>query len=189
MSCTALTKGRGLLCSKTTGGIKNVYFAVYDEVLATTIVNSEVTDIDMGVDSLYRYTTPMGTASLSESISGDRAAGTLFYTPTLNITLNKLSKEDQNEIKILASNRLICFAELNSTLTTNGHNVIVALGIENGMELNAGTMDSGDSFGSRNGYTLTLTGMEKVPFQMVVDYTTVPFDNADSAGAIPIVTS
>jgi hypothetical protein len=31
--------------------------------------------------------------------------------------------------------------------------------------------------------------MEKVPFQMVVDYTTVPFDNADSAGAIPIVTS
>ena len=57
------------------------------------------------------------------------------------------------------------------------------------MELNAGTMDSGDSFGSRNGYVLTLDGMEKVPFQMVVDYTTVPFDNADSAGAIPIVTS
>ena len=105
MACTALTKGRGLLCSKTTGGIKNVYFAVYDEVLATTIVNSEVTDIDMGSDSLYRYSTPMGTASLSESISGDRAAGTLFYTPTLNLTLNKLSKEDQNEIKILASNR------------------------------------------------------------------------------------
>jgi hypothetical protein len=188
MACTALTKGRGLLCSKTTGGIKNIYFAVYDEVLSTTISASEVTDIDMGTDSLYRYTTPMGTASLSESISGDRAAGTLFYTPTLNITLNKLSKEDQNEIKILASNRLICFAELNSTLA-NGHNVIVALGIENGMELNAGTMDSGDSFGSRNGYTLTLDGMEKVPFQMVVDYTTVPFDNADSAGAIPIVTS
>ena len=165
-----------------------MYFAVYDEVLATTISDSEVTDIDMGSDSLYRYTTPMGTASLSESITGDGAAGTLFYTPTLNITLNKLSKEDQNEIKILASNRLICFAELNSTLT-NGHNVIVALGIENGMELNAGTMDSGDSFGSRNGYVLTLDGMEKVPFQMVVDYTTVPFDNADSAGAIPIVTS
>ena len=188
MSCTALTKGRGLLCSKTTGGIKNVYFAVYDEVLGTTISSSEVTDIDMGSDSLYRYSTPMGTASLSESISGDRAAGTLFYTPTLNLTLNKLSKEDQNEIKILASNRLICFAELNSTLA-NGHNVIVALGIENGMELNAGTMDSGDSFGSRNGYTLTLDGMEKVPFQMVVDYTATPFDNADSAGAIPIVTS
>ena len=188
MACTALTKGRGLLCSKTTGGIKNVYFAVYDEVLATTIVDSEVTDIDMGTSSLYRYTLPMGTGTFSDAITGDRAAGSLFYTPTLNITLNKLSKEDQNEIKILASNRVICFAELNSTLA-NGHNVIVAMGIENGMELNAGTMDSGDSFGSRNGYVLTLDGMEKVPSQMVVDYTTVPFDNADSAGTIPIVTS
>jgi len=188
MACTALTKGRGLLCSKTTGGIKNVYFAVYDEVLATTIANSEVTDIDMGSDSLYRYTTPLGTASFSDAITGDRAAGSLFYTPTLNLTLNKLSKEDQNEIKILASNRVICFAELNSTLA-NGHNVIVAMGIENGMELNAGTMDSGAAWGDRNGYTLTLDGMEKDPSQMVVDYTTVPFDNADSGAAIPIVTS
>jgi len=187
MACTALTQGRGLLCSKTTGGIKNVYFAVYDEVLATTIVDSEVTDIDMGADSLYRYSTPMGTASLSESISGDRAAGTLFYTPTLNLVFNKLSKEDQNEIKVLASNRLICFAELNSTLS-NGHNVIVALGIENGMEINAGTMDSGATFGDRNGFSLTLDGMEKVPFQMVVDYTATPFDNADNGAQIPIVT-
>jgi hypothetical protein len=31
--------------------------------------------------------------------------------------------------------------------------------------------------------------MEKVPSQMVVDYTATPFDNADSSGAIPIVTS
>ena len=185
MACTALTKGRGLLCSKTTGGIKNVYFAVYDEVLATTIVDSEVTDIDMGTSSLYRYTLPMGTGTFSDAITGDRAAGSLFYTPTLNITLNKLSKEDQNQIKILASNRLICFAELNSTLA-NGHNVIVAMGIENGMEINAGSMDSGDTFGSRNGYTLTLDGMEKVPSQMVVDYTDTPFDNADSGAQIPI---
>ena len=185
MACTALTKGRGLLCSKTTGGIKNVYFAVYDEVLATTIVDSELTNIDMGASSLYRYTLPMGTGTFSDAITGDRAAGSLFYTPTLNIVLNKLSKEDQNEIKILASNRVICFAELNSTLG-NGHNVIVAMGIENGMELNGGTMDSGAAFGDRNGYTLNLTGMEKVPSQIVIDYTTTPFDNADDSGAIPI---
>jgi len=185
MACTALTKGRGLLCSKTTGGIKNVYFAVYDEVLATTIVDSEVTDIDMGADSLYKYATEIGTASLSDAITGSRENGTLFYTPTLNLTLNKLSKEDQNEIKILASSRVICFAELNSTLD-NGHNIIVAMGIENGMELNTGSMDSGAAWGDRNGYTLNITGMEKVPSQMVVDYTDTPFDNADSGAQIPI---
>ena len=185
MACIALTKGRGLDCSRSSGGIKYVYFAVYDQVTSIPQTAGEVTDIEMGTDVLYRYSTPLGTASLSESISGDRAAGTLFYTPTLNLVFNKLSKEDQNEIKILASNRVICFAELNSTLA-NGHNVIVAMGIENGMELNAGSMDSGDTFGSRNGYTLTLEGMEKVPSQMVVDYTDTPFDNADSGAIIPI---
>ena len=45
------------------------------------------------------------------------------------------------------------------------------------MELNAGTIDSGASFGDRSGYTLTFDGMEPIPFPMVADYTTVPFDN------------
>ena len=57
------------------------------------------------------------------------------------------------------------------------------------MELNAGTIDSGAAWGDRGGYTLTFDGIEKEPFPMVVDYTTDPFDNADSSGAIPIVTS
>ena len=55
MACTALTKGRGLSCFRSQGGVKNVYFAVYDEVIAFTIASSEVTDIDMGSDSLYKY--------------------------------------------------------------------------------------------------------------------------------------
>ena len=80
--------------------------------------------------------------------------------------------------------RTIIFAELNETLA-NGHNVIVGLGSVNGMELNAGTMDSGAAWGDRNGYTLTFDGMEALPFAMVADYTTVPFDNsAFTFGAI-----
>ena len=31
MSCTALTKGRGLTCDRVQGGIKYVYFGVYDD--------------------------------------------------------------------------------------------------------------------------------------------------------------
>jgi hypothetical protein len=188
MACTALTKGRGLDCNRISGGISNVYFAVYDQVISTTIASSEVTDIDMGTDSLYKYTMPLGVASVSESITGSRENGTIFYTPTLNVILNRLTKEDQNQIKLLGQTKLICFVELNATLT-NGHNVIVALGVVNGMELNAGTMDSGAAWGDRNGYTLTFDGLEKAPFPMVVDYTTTPFDNADSGGAIPIVAS
>eukprot|EP01047_Picozoa_sp_COSAG01_P081608 COSAG01_NODE_16335_length_1245_cov_1.210297_1_plen_66_part_00 len=63
------------------------------------------------------------------------------------------------------------------------------MGMINGMELNAGTMDSGAAWGDRNGYTLTFDGMETEPFAMVKDYTATPFDNLDSGGAIPIIST
>ena len=176
MACIALTKGRGLDCNRISGGISNVYFAVYDQVISTTISSSEVTDIDMGTDSLYKYTMPLGVASVSESITGSRENGTIFYTPTLNVILNRLTKEDQNQIKLLGATTVVAFAQLNATLT-NGHDVIVGLGVENGLQLNAGTIDSGAAWGDRSGYTLTFDGIEQLPFPMVADYTTEPFDN------------
>ena len=183
MACTALTKGRGLDCNRISGGIKYVYFGVYDQfdapIETTGIVQSagEITDIEMGANVLYRYTMPLGTASVSESITGSRENGTIFYTPTLSVILNRLTKEDQNQIKLLGATTVVAFAQLNATLT-NGHDVIVGLGVENGLQLNAGTIDSGAAWGDRSGYTLTFDGIEALPFPMVADYTTVPFDNA-----------
>tara|TARA_R110000744_G_scaffold125780_1_gene232008 strand:+ start:102 stop:695 length:594 start_codon:yes stop_codon:yes gene_type:complete len=192
MACTALTRGRQLNCNRISGGIKAVYFAVLDQVIAFTYDATaapngvrEITDIDMGTDELYKYALPLGTSSLTDTIVGSRENGTVYYTPTINLVYNKLSKEDQNEIKLLSSTKTVVFAELNQQLA-NGHNVIVAMGMVNGMELNAGTMDSGAAWGDRNGYTCTLDGMEAEPFAMMVDYTATPFDNADAGAQIPI---
>ena len=58
----------------------------------------------------------------------------------------------------------------------------------NGMELNAGTIDSGAAFGDRNGYTLTFDGLEALPFAFLEDYTTTPWDQAgfiNEAGTFP----
>jgi len=183
MACTALTKGRGLDCNRISGGIKYVYFGVYDQFTApietTGIVQAsgEITDIEMASNVLYRYTMPLGVASVTETIVGSRENGTIYYTPTLSVILNRLTKEDQNQIKLLGATKVVAFAQLNATLA-NGHDVIVGLGVTNGLELNAGTMDSGAAWGDRSGYTLTFDGMEAQPFPMVADYTTEPFDNA-----------
>jgi len=190
MACTALTKGRGLDCNRISGGIKYVYFGVYDqfeapiETTGIVVVDSVVTDIDMNVTgasqfTLYRYTMPLGVASVTETIVGSRENGTIYYQPTVNIILNRLTKEDQNQIKLLGSTKVVVFAQLNATLAT-GTDVIVALGVENGLQLNAGTMDTGASWGDRSGYTLTFDGMEQNPFPMVADYpiATGPFTNA-----------
>ena len=185
MACTALTKGRGLDCNRISGGIKFVYFGVYDqftapiETVGLPVTAGEVTDLEMGSNDLYRYTMPLGVASLTDTIVGSRENGTIYYTPSLSVILNRLTKEDQNQIKLLGATKLVCFAQLNATLTT-GTDVIVALGVTNGMELNAGTMDSGAAWGDRGGYTLTFDGMEASPFPMVADYpiATGPFTNA-----------
>ena len=137
MACTALTKGRGLDCNRISGGIKFVYFGVYDQFTApieTTglpVTAGEVTDLEMGSNDLYRYTMPLGVASLTDTIVGSRENGTIYYTPSLSVILNRLTKEDQNQIKLLGATKLVCFAQLNATLPS-GTDVIVALGVTNG---------------------------------------------------------
>ena len=183
MACGILSKGRGLDCNRISGGVKYIYFGVYDQFDAPidgtgiVVASSEITDIEMGANVLYRYTVPRGSTTINETITGSTENGTLFYTPTVNMILNRLTKEDQNEIKLLGQTQVVVFAQLNATLA-NGHDVIVGMGVTNAMSLNAGTADSGAGFGDRNGYTLTFDGLESDPFPMVADYTTEPFDNA-----------
>ena len=190
MACTALTRGRGLDCNRVSGGVKKIFFSVYDEDVSYTYDGSnplEIDAIDWDGSTIYEYVMPLGVASVTDTIVGSRENGTIYYTPTVNVILNRLTKEDQNEIKLLGATKVRIFAQLNQQLT-NGHDVFIALGMSNGMELNAGTMDSGAAWGDRNGYTLTFDGMEALPFAMLEDYTTTPWDQAgfiNEAGTFP----
>ncbi len=190
MACTNLTKGRGLDCNRVSGGVKYIYFSVYDEIASyayDAVDKSSIDTIDFGGNTIYRYTVPRGSTTIQDAITGNTDAGTIFYTPTVNMVLNRLTHQDQQEIKLLGQTQVRIFAQLNSQLA-NGHDVIVALGMSNGMSLNAGTADSGAAFGDRNGYTLTFDGLEAEPFAMLEDYTTTPFDNAgftNKAGTFP----
>ena len=180
MACTALTRGRGLDCNRISGGVKKIFFSVYDPDVSYTYDGTnplEIDAIDWDGSTIYEYVMPLGVASITDTITGSRENGTIFYTPTVNIILNRLTKEDQNEIKLMGSTKVRIFAQLNQQLS-NGHDVFIALGMANGMELNAGTMDSGASFGDRNGYTLTFDGLEALPFAMLEDYTTNPWDQS-----------
>ena len=183
MACTSLSKGRGIDCNRISGGIKYIYFGVLDqftapiETVGLVVSSGEVTDIEMASNILYRYAVPMGVASALDTVVGSRENGTIYYTPTVEVVFNRLTKEDQNEIKLLGATKTVVFCQLNQQLA-NGHDVIIAMGVVNGMEMNAGTVTSGAAWGDRNGYNLSFDGMEQSPFPMVADYTTNPFDNA-----------
>ena len=174
MACTALTKGRGLDCNRIAGGVKKVFFSVYDNFArADWAYDSthplEIDTINFQSSTIFGYTMPLGVASVTDTITGSRENGTIFYTPTLNVILNRLTKEDQNEIKLLGQTKVRIFVQLNAQHPATGNDVVICMGMINGMELNAGTMDSGAAFGDRNGYTLTFDGLEPEPFAFLED--------------------
>ena len=191
MACTALTKGRGVDCNRISGGVKYIYFWVLDESATyayEAVDKSQIDTINFNNANIYRYTMPIGVSSLTDTIVGSRDNGTVYYTPTVQVLFNKLTVQDQEEIKLLASTKVRMFVQLNQQYS-NAHDMILACGMENGMELNAGTIDTGAAWGDKNGYTLTFDGMEKVPTAVLEDFTTTPFDNAGFTNLTSIVTS
>ena len=191
MACTALTKGRGVDCNRISGGVKYIYFWVLDESATyayDAVDKSQIDTINFNNANIYRYTMPIGVSSLTDTIVGSRDNGTVYYTPTVQVLFNKLTVQDQEEIKLLASTKVRMFVQLNQQYS-NAHDMILACGMENGMELNAGTIDTGAAWGDKNGYTLTFDGMEKVPTAVLEDFTTTPFDNAGFTNLTSIVTS
>ncbi len=188
MACE-ITKGRSLGCKSQAGGIKAVYFAQLEDLTLTNIEAGAISDLEFAggaTTALRKYVLPRGTGSFTETITGSAENGTFFYEPSVTIMLHSLTSADQNEIKLLAQNRLVVFVELNQRVATGGHNVILCVGGENGLELTTGTAASGAAFGDMNGYTLTFSGMERFPASVVADYTSSPFDNTAFNGGSSI---
>ena len=175
--CTALSKGRGIDCTRGIGGVKNIFLAVFDEMETITVSLREVTAFNLGSGNLYKYVLPKRGGSVAEVLNAD--AGTLtalYYSQGLTIYLDKLSKENQAELHRLGQSKLIAFVELNQK-NAEDKNIIVCLGVKNGLRLNSGTNTSGDNWSAANGYEWILTGQEKEPMPICDDYTTTPLDN------------
>ena len=155
MACD-LSLGRKEPCKDVVGGIKAVYFADFGDF--STIAYTVGTDV---IDTLGTALTVLqydvkGNSSFEQNITSSRENGTTFFEQTLNLTLHKLTKEDNKELKLMAYGRPhILVEDYNS-------NVFV-MGLENGADVSGGTIVTGAAMGDLSGYTLTFSGMEKVP--------------------------
>ena len=173
MACTSLTKGRQLDCNRVAGGVKFIYFAVYDQIASfayDSTFSEEIDTIDFGGNNIYRYTVPRGSTSITDTITGSTENGTIFYAPAAAMVLNRLKVQTQEQVKLLGQTQVVIFAQLNATHPATGNDVIMVLGINNGMQLNSGTEESGAAFGDRSGYTLNFDGLESRPMAMEVGW-------------------
>jgi len=172
MACD-LTKGRKEPCKDVVGGLKAVYFTDHGDYGTVTQTNDEITDMT-GTFTAYKYELK-GNSSFEQTITSSRENGTTFFEQTLNLTLKKLSKEDNKEIKLLAYGRPHVAVE-----DYNGN--VFVMGLEHGAEVTGGTISTGAAMGDLSGYTLTLSATELKPANFVASPTSAdPFDGMASA--------
>ena len=179
MACD-LTQGRKVPCKDVVGGINRVWFVDFGDLGTLTIgADDELTNAT-GTFSAYEYDVK-GANSLEQNFNVSRENGTTFFEQVLNLTLTKLSKEDNKELKLIAYGRPHIFVE-----DYNGN--VFLVGAYHGAEVTGGTAVTGSSMGDLSGYTLSLTGSEKLMANFVDGATAAdPFAGLASATATIVV--
>ena len=159
MSCT-LTLGRKEPCKDVVGGIKNVYFVDFGDLTIT--YDATDTDVVQSVGTSvasFKYELK-GNSSFEQTITSSRENGTTFFEQTLNLTLKKLTKEDNKELKLLAYGRPhVVIEDYNANL--------FIMGIEHGAEVSGGSIVTGAGMADLSGYTLTFTAQETAPANFI----------------------
>lgn len=161
MACD-LTRGRKEPCKDVVGGLKAIYFTDFGDLGTVTKTDDEITDLS-GTFTAFKYELK-GNSSFEQTVNASRENGTVFYEQTLNLTLKKLSKEDNKELKLLAYGRPHVAVE-----DYNGN--VFLMGLEHGADVSGGSIVSGAAMGDLSGYTLTLTAQEKEPANFIASPT------------------
>ncbi len=165
MSCS-LTTGYALGCRDSIGGIKTIYVQAFN---STGSVNTNGSGTVTGftgysASGFFEYDLTKATSSMTETLNASVENGTLFYTPEVTFTINKLQVAVRNALRLLAQNRLIVIVQDNNSRYW-------LIGADNGLEASAGTAGTGTAFGDRSGYEMTLSGMETNPMLLIASAT------------------
>jgi len=177
MACD-LSLGRQEVCKESIGGLQGVYFFNYPSIATASFTpnftlnttTNEVTAFPSG-STVYYYSLK-GTSAYTETVNSSRENGTTFFSQELTLNLKKLTPEMTVQLKTLAYGRPVAI------VWTNNGDALVA-GITQGCDLTAGTIQTGAGMGDLYGYSITLTGMEKLPAAFITGSTQFnPFGGA-----------
>jgi hypothetical protein len=167
MSCN-ITAGRQEVCKDSVGGLQGVYFINFESGSFTKNADGEVTDLSG--QTVYYYELK-GTSAYTETVNSSRENGTTFFSQETTLNLKKLTNEMTTQLKLLAYGRPQIIVWTNS-----GDALLV--GEEHGADLTAGTIQTGGALGDLYGYSITMTGEEKLPAAFLSGSTTTdPFAN------------
>ena len=160
MSCN-ITAGFTLDCNDSNGGIEKIFIA-NGPVESIAETSGTITAITVGGSALtpsdfFEFEVPRQTSSFTETINVSNENGTVFYDQALTLIFNKMEASKRDQILLLSQNNemVVVFKDNNGKY--------FSVGVERGAYMTAGTSVSGVAYGDRNGYELTISGMEEQP--------------------------
>lgn len=155
MACEMTVGYNDRTCTNGKGGIKSVLLFPVSAITSDPIglTNNQITVLAVSGET-YLYKLKSNLSSYTAPIKVNKDNGTLWYEQTLTMILSSDTKELRSEIHLLAQNEICALVE-------KADGTIVALGLEEGLQVNdGGDYSSGTVKSDRNGHTIVLFGME-----------------------------
>ena len=161
MACSNLTAGFTLDCNDSNGGIDKIFIA-NGPVASITESAGIVTAINDANGALapadfFEFEVPRQTSSFAETVAVSQENGTVTYDQALTMVFNKMDAAKRNQILLMAeaTSMIVVFKDANGKY--------FSVGLERGAYMSAGSATSGTAYADRNGYEITLSGMEASP--------------------------
>ena len=179
-----VSEGRLVGCKDVIGGINKIFLLNYDADLLSklTITSNEITDIDSAV-TLYQYDLRPNTATFNANFTSDDATGSTYYEQVLDVTLQKIVKEDIPHLDNILKGRC-------QVWVLDANDNVFLLGTRFGCSVTAGAMSTGTAKGDLSGFTLTFTSQETenyiVKATAGVGTAKYPFDAISTPGNVTI---
>jgi hypothetical protein len=150
MACD-ITAGRLKACKDAIAGVGKVFFFNFVEN-PFTVVNGIATAINPLLTTVFQYDLVGDGNSLAQSMVGDRNTGTSLNTETLTLSLNKITKEDNNQLNLLVYG----YPQAVVKDRAGNHHIV---GLTDGIDFTAAPT-TGAAKADFNGYLLTGVAME-----------------------------
>ena len=161
MACSNLTAGFTNDCNDNSGGIDKIFIA-NGPVESITETAGLVSAITVGGSALapadfFVFDTPRQTSSITSTATISQENGTLFFDQALTMVFNKMEATKRNQLLLMAeATSMVVVAKDN-----NGK--YWSIGLERGAYTSSATTTSGTAYADRNGYEITISGMEASP--------------------------
>ena len=172
MACD-ISNGRIEQCKDSVSGLKAIYIINYDKLnsdaavyLTTPVGSEDVLDTWVPIDTatamnLYKFELKSTANGFNTTINTSRDNGTTFFEQTLVINLKRQDAATTKNVKLLAYGRPRVVVR---TMTDQ----FFLMGLDQGADMNAGTIASGNSLDSFNGYEgLTFVAQEELPANFI----------------------